>query len=68
MSGFWLMVTRWLQADSGIVMASGSPLKSTRLLVGTGFAKTIVHLEPCCPASFPCPIPCKTLEVLPDGF
>ncbi len=24
-SGFWLMVTRWLQVDSGIVMASGSP-------------------------------------------
>jgi hypothetical protein len=24
-SGFWLMVTRWLQVDSGIVMASGGP-------------------------------------------
>jgi hypothetical protein len=24
-SGFWLMVTGWLQVDSGIVMASGSP-------------------------------------------
>jgi hypothetical protein len=24
-SGLWLMVTGWLQVDSGIVMASGSP-------------------------------------------
>jgi hypothetical protein len=24
-SGFWLMVTGWMQVDSGIVMASGSP-------------------------------------------
>jgi len=24
-SGFWLMVTGWLQVDSGIVMASGRP-------------------------------------------